>query len=724
MLNLFYVFDDIKDSQSGPDSSHDMEDKILDNWGPPLNLTPSLLSGEWSAFREHAERLNAPNHLSGFLDPLCILMSDQCFERFLRAMERLPNLTSQLLVIPHVDFWKKQICFRGRDILTSCVASEESQHLFAATVSWVSRLTYARDVCLPRCLDDPAVTKFTMLISCANILLCRLLTQDKNSFVRIQQALPHSVRVALFLVQILRGVRSSGTALNEKQNFFQAIAQANVLGSLEGYFTGECPAVTEWQETKKSLMADRQRRSLSPKFNLFESSNHYETLSPLTLATEIMTICASFFPRHIQHAILQSSYQNHNHPKLWLAMTRVLRKSNDQAVLLQIAEIFKLVLHPNVFTNSMEKEDFLGLFFDKGVLSDLIDILVEKCDLRHDEVEVSARLFAKSQIVSIFCQCAHLHQSRIRYRFMQCNLPIKLVNLAVSLFKHTGRYPLGHGVKSLLLHTIKFVKIFSVEQESGTGKDAVAALLPLLLPTDLQDLAAMGAASSDESGDEGFSMRSNDSSHFLEANAWDSDDTSQDRGGPVFSCNRSRDDRHKGPPDRVGSTESVSARSPPALERRHFQGTVIEAALLDLFSSVLKRAQEKKLSQNIRHLVERNASLFRVLSQLYIEQCGITIFSDILQVASVAMMSLPSPTLTAPLKHSTSQRVDPGQAGKTLPAHMGGVRGGLLKRGRATKGAASPSQSAADSTGPDTVESAQKRSRLNSSMDLNRIQSQ
>eukprot|EP01053_Blabericola_migrator_P000957 Blabericola_migrator_1__956@NODE_123_length_13376_cov_72_514539_g109_i0_p1_GENE_NODE_123_length_13376_cov_72_514539_g109_i0NODE_123_length_13376_cov_72_514539_g109_i0_p1_ORF_typecomplete_len1113_score199_19SMK1/PF04802_15/4_4e02SMK1/PF04802_15/5_8e09_NODE_123_length_13376_cov_72_514539_g109_i042597597 len=703
MLNLFYdlLTGDGREEETTSEAKWNDENAYPNGLGPPLSLRECLVTGDWAAFAEVSEKLMVPTHLSSFLDPFCILLSDQHFRKFLGAMERLPNLAHQQVVIPHVEFWKKQVCFRGKEILTTCVSNVEHQRIIAAVVSWVSRLTYARDVCLPRCMDDPAVNKSTVLINCGNILLIRLVTQDKDFFVQLQKALPHSVRVAFFLVQILRGVRSINTALSEKQAFFQAITQANVLGALEGYFTSDCPAVRDWEENRRRLVENRQRRSLSPKFNLFETSNHYEELPPLTLATEIMTICASFFPRHIQHAILQSSSQNHSHPQLWLSMTGVLRSCNDQAVLMQIAEIFKLVLHPNVFTNSMEKEDFLGLFFDKGVLSDLIAILIEKCDHRQDEVYLSARLFAKSQIVSIFCQCTHLHQSRIRYRFMQCNLPIKLVNLAVSLYKNATKYPLGHGVKSLLLQTIKFVKIFSVEQESGTGKDAVAALLPLLLPAEPQDLSQCGAASSDESGDEeGNSIRSNDSSH---GNAWDSDDMSQE--------NRSR----------RKSFNSIQIASPPLrLDQRHFQGTVIEAALLDLFTCMLKRAQEKKLTHHIRHMVEKNAAIFRTLSRFYQEQCSIPLFNDLLRVAMVTVAPLPSPILTAPLKHSTSQRFDSSQSGGKAV----GVRGSLLKRGRVCR-SASPVQSPAEAPS-NNEESANKKSRVSSpselSGELNKIQ--
>lgn len=93
----------------------------------------------------------------GVSELFCILASDQHWRPFLSVLERLPNVPLSTKRIPHLKFWDEEVVFLGTDILRDCIPNLQRQSLFAAALVLAARLTYARDVCLPRCLDDAAI---------------------------------------------------------------------------------------------------------------------------------------------------------------------------------------------------------------------------------------------------------------------------------------------------------------------------------------------------------------------------------------------------------------------------------------------------------------------------------------------------------------------------------------------------------------------------------------
>lgn len=187
--------------------------------------------------------------------------------------------------------------------------------------------------------------------------------------------------------------------------------------ALEGYFSEDCPAFAQWRELKaKSSLKDTRSE-----FAIFDLRLRYSDIHPVTLATELLYFGAGLHPQNVQQAIIASTARNPGRlPIYWLNLSRVLRTSEDKGVIVQIAEVFKHILSPNNASTPVERGDFAAIFFDKGILNDLVDWLINDNPLNElenqDSTLCSLRLFAKSQAIGICRECAHQHQARSRFR--------------------------------------------------------------------------------------------------------------------------------------------------------------------------------------------------------------------------------------------------------------------------------------------------------------------
>ncbi|CEL97106.1 unnamed protein product [Vitrella brassicaformis CCMP3155] len=126
-------------------------------------------------------------------------------------------------------------------------------------------------------------------------------------------------------------------------------------------------------------------------------------------------------------------------------LCRLMIENQDQGIQSQLGEVLRHVLD----TSNMEqpeKDDFLTLFYEKGVMEVLIEPILRPKTHFHTQSEEENYVFAKQQICEILAFIVKKHSYRIKYYILRVDLAKKVMQLAKAREKH------------LVLAAIRFIR--------------------------------------------------------------------------------------------------------------------------------------------------------------------------------------------------------------------------------------------------------------------------
>eukprot|EP01071_Lankesteria_metandrocarpae_P001346 Lankesteria_metandrocarpae@DN1481_c0_g1_i1.p1 len=409
-------------------------------------------------------------------------------------MEYEADFVKHRIRLSHSEFFGSKLLFRE---IIRC-----RNPLFAPTCHFVYRLTYIRDVVLPRHLDEASVQRLTSVINSGyHWLLRELVSDDNHMFTLVKEAIEHSVEGALFLKSLLRIVKLSVVNMDDRNSMVLSMKLHEVLTPLEGYLTGRSPAFAAWRRdrallrTKRIQRRDKPGNAEDPDSNIIDSiyftgenskygANYIQSddsslavcheddsldmeddldrfWTPaevmtfgdtvVSLAVEILSytteLAASLLVRDV--LVSSSMLNRESSPTFWLALCDVLAYSENCGTIQQVTEAFNMVLNLNEL-EATYRDEILEIFYDRGVMSRLIEIISSVPPSNSTQAR-TARSFAEGQIMGVIAVCIEQHQSRMAFRAMQYRLP------RVVLERALNNQPFD---KFLAIHAIKLLKRF------------------------------------------------------------------------------------------------------------------------------------------------------------------------------------------------------------------------------------------------------------------------
>lgn len=204
---------------------------------------------------------------------------------------------------------------------------------------------------------------------------------------------------------------------------------------------------------------------------------------------------------------------------LWLLLCDVIGESENTAVVIQVCEVFRILL-ASVHQARLElRSEFLHIFFDGGVLDYLIDILLGAAPLllrtrnvpanvgggtqieRYAESYCSylshadvakrlSKLETKSHVLALLRECVQVFPTRTKQRLQEKRGSQRLVSLARMIHSGAQKLQLGDKGVNFLVQTVKFLKHVHLESEK-ISPNLLSLLFPVLSFLRPLDLAAL-----------------------------------------------------------------------------------------------------------------------------------------------------------------------------------------------------------------------------------------
>ncbi|SIO73563.1 Serine/threonine-protein phosphatase 4 regulatory subunit 3 [Babesia microti strain RI] len=401
----------------------------------------------------------------GNLELMQIIVSDEMFFDFLRAFEYDRELIGQGIVLNHVKFFK---CARFIDIVN--VPNPN----FIKCISNAYRLSYIKDVILPRHLDEFSIQRMNNVIfNNMSDILTLIVNQGRHFFQELKNKLLKNYHVGLFLKELLICARNNQQLSQpERNSLILMVRHYHILNDLISYMDGSCEACKFYEENVKpinsnsmleyknikdsmaklvgnSQICERYKHESGEEDgyrpNLLNTSCHL-TPDPVTLATEIIYICTDSFPAVVRAAIFANAEKSETHePLLMLQLCKVIVESYNDAIQSQCKDIIVRLIDSR-HMDLPEKDEICTLFYDKGVLDYLLNIIYTPLECL-DAYDYKRLHNAKLEAVDILSTCVKEHKHRFKLRIQSQKIPLKVV---VAMSKPYDKF--------LALGVIKFIK--------------------------------------------------------------------------------------------------------------------------------------------------------------------------------------------------------------------------------------------------------------------------
>eukprot|EP00921_Rhytidocystis_pertsovi_P001549 GHVQ01002641.1.p1 GENE.GHVQ01002641.1~~GHVQ01002641.1.p1 ORF type:complete len:1497 (+),score=298.21 GHVQ01002641.1:272-4762(+) len=363
-------------------------------------------------------------------------LSDEFFVHFLRSCEYDKDMLSQNIQLKHVDFFANRVTFH--EVLPG---AED----WTRQVHFMYRITYVRDVCLIRYLDEQLLARMNQMLMGSMMEIVKMLVKDSGVyFETLKQRLRENVTAAMLLRDLLSAVKPIQNPQSvERHGLLQNMRLHNILEELIGYIDGTAPAVARWNDFIDSANAKTAKfyDNLPKTMSEWEKQQHRPDPlvaektpfpSSLCIATEILTLTCEQDPTILRHAIFRNTAQRSDGcPYFWLLLCNVLEESEIEGIQTQVKDMFvKLVNTKEVIVP--ERDEIGTFFYDKGVMERLVAILAKP---HHDpQLSESKRCslhFAKTQVMEILAVCAKEHRHRFKRRAYLDKLPARVMQCAV-----------------------------------------------------------------------------------------------------------------------------------------------------------------------------------------------------------------------------------------------------------------------------------------------------
>ncbi|KAK2196058.1 bifunctional DNA polymerase alpha-delta-epsilon [Babesia duncani] len=318
----------------------------------------------------------------GNLEIMHIFVSDDFFFDLLVAFQYDEELLNQHLVLNHVHFVKTYAKYH-----TPIDISNTAIH---ALIHKNYRMCYLKDVVLPRHLDEYSIQRLngTIYANTSEVLNV-ILSEGRLFFEALKENLPQSYTCALLLRELLVAAKGNQMVSQpDRISLLLMIRHYSLLNELRGYLDGTAEAVTDYRENMQPQIEQQQEQYFNMKRQVLQmdTSNYRPNLlapprstimDPTSLVVDIFYTCLEVFPSIVRSAIFYDAETNDS-PQMLISFCRVLAMSTNESVQTQIREILIKLLDPKNM-DLPEKDEICSLFYDKGVVDALCDIVAGSC---------------------------------------------------------------------------------------------------------------------------------------------------------------------------------------------------------------------------------------------------------------------------------------------------------------------------------------------------------
>lgn len=353
-------------------------------------LRPGYLRALLDLFRTAEDLEDAPSlaNLFRIVKGAIMLNDPQVLEEVLKE-EHVMDIVGALEYDPDLKQQQKH-----REFLRDCVVFKEvvpiTDPVILAKVHQTYRIQYLKDVVLPRALDDATYATLSSLALFNNVEVIVWLQQDpqflSQLFVRLKKHSPNDSEwhdLVAFLQEFCGLAKHLQPA--HRQLLFNKLV---TLGMFE--------------------VATKILQHSSPEVKL--------------RATDILMSAMQHDPTPLRHFL----YSQKDHELFALLIDEFVQGSTG-GLAEQVAELLKMLLDPETMEQSVEKNDFLEMFYDKYVAK-VVDVLVtDKATASTGTRYVPANTLGL--IVELLCFCVQHHSYRIKYYTLKHNLVEKVLRL-------------------------------------------------------------------------------------------------------------------------------------------------------------------------------------------------------------------------------------------------------------------------------------------------------
>lgn len=364
-----------------------------------------------------------------------MLFSDEMVMDVLGALEYEPDVPQHMRP-KHREFLRDKVVFKEVvPIADRSVVSKIHQSY---------RLGYLKDVVLPRVLDDATFATLSSLILFNNVEVLMSLHHDPSFFPTLFQRLRQAAPT------------SPSPAHRQQQHHQQQQQPAAFAGGATGEGEGVC-AGEEWRDLvaflqelcglSKHLQASQRHALLTRlgELGLFEVITDVMRFGDAALqlrATDVLLADVHHDPSQLRAFLTQQMKGGEKEPLFGMLMQSLVvplsspaeaggngsgsRGGGGGGLQDAIVEVLRVLLDPESMEGSLEKNEFLEVFYD-NYIGKLVSALVEAAEKPSSPSSIPPSTVAL--IVELLCFCVTAHSYRIKYYILRNNVVEKVLRL-------------------------------------------------------------------------------------------------------------------------------------------------------------------------------------------------------------------------------------------------------------------------------------------------------